>query len=84
MKSLIVILTSEAACRDASPHLFDAVKGPLVHYALSYCGRCSVVKECDAFVRPRKSFFDGVVAGKLWREGRIVDPDQEGLFEAVN
>jgi WhiB family redox-sensing transcriptional regulator len=77
-------LTQGAACRDADPGLFDAVEGIQVHYALSYCQRCEVVKECDAFVRPRKSFYDGVAAGKLWRNGRIVDPDQDALFDAVN
>jgi WhiB family redox-sensing transcriptional regulator len=77
-------LRENAACREAAPSLFDAVEGILVTYALSYCERCSVVKECDTFVRPRKSFFDGVVAGKLWRNGRIVDPDQDALFGAVD
>ena len=77
-------LTKGAACRDADPGLFDAVDGPYVQYALAYCQRCEVVKECDTFVRPRKSFYDGVAAGKLWRNGRIVDSDQDELFEAVN
>lgn len=79
-----MLLTQDAACREADPGLFDMVEGPLVQYALAYCERCSVVKECDTFVRPRKSFYDGVVAGKLWRNGRIVDPDQDALFDAVN
>lgn len=78
------ILRDNAACREADPGLFDAVEGIRVTYALSYCGRCPVVKECDTFVRPRKSFYDGVVAGKLWRSGRIVDPDQEALFGTVD
>ena len=77
-------LTQEAACRDADPTLFDVVDGSHVKYALAYCERCPVVKECDTFVRPRKSFYDGVAAGKLWRNGRIVDPDQDALFDAVN
>lgn len=77
-------LRENAACREAAPTLFDAVEGTLVLYALAYCGRCSVVKECEAFVRPRKSFFDGVVAGKLWRNGRIVQVEQDGSFDAVN
>ena len=84
MKPLIMVLTQDAACRDADPGLFDAVEGPYVAYALAYCQRCVVVRECDAFVRPRKSFYDGVAAGKLWRNGRIVDPDQDPLFDAVN
>jgi hypothetical protein len=42
------------------------------------------VKECDTFVKPRKSFYDGVAAGKVWRNGRIVDPEQDALFDAVN
>lgn len=77
-------LRENAACREAAPSLFDAVEGILVTYALSYCGKCEVVKQCEAFVRPRKSFYDGVVAGKLWRNGRIVQAGQDGLFDAVD
>lgn len=77
-------LRENAACREAAPTLFDATEGISVTYALSYCERCIVVKECEAFVRPRKSFFDGVVAGRLWRNGRIVQVGQDGLFDAVN
>lgn len=84
MRALIILLTEDAACKDADPSLFDDLRPTFVHQALSYCQRCTVVKECEAFVRPRKSFYDGTAAGKFWRNGRIVDPDQDELFEAVN
>ena len=79
-----MLLTQDAACRDADPGLFDAVEGPYVQYALAFCARWPLVEECDTFVKPRKSFYDGVAAGKVWRNGRIVDPEQDVLFDAVN
>jgi WhiB family redox-sensing transcriptional regulator len=67
------MLTEKAACREADPSLFDSVGGVLARYALQYCRKCPVVKECEEFVRPKKSFFDGVAGGKVWSNGRRVD-----------
>ena len=79
MKAIVVLLTDAAACRDADPQLFDAMSGPKVFDALSYCDRCEVVRECETFVRPRKSFFDGVAASKVWRNGDRIWPDSGGV-----
>ena len=59
----------EAACIGADPKLFDATTGETVEDALSYCDRCPVIRECETIVRPKKSYFDGVAAGKVWKDG---------------
>jgi len=69
----------EAACLRADPALFEATSGERAADALSYCERCTVVKECEELVRPRRSYFDGVAAGKVWRDGRVVK--QDTLFD---
>lgn len=78
MPMRLVILMREAACKDANPTLFDHTEGIHVWEALYYCDRCKVQKECDEVVRPRKSYFDGVAAGKVWRNGQRVEPDSDG------
>ena len=63
-----------AACKGADPVLFDETFGERVFDALSYCDRCSVIPECEDYVQPRRSYYDGVCAGKVWRGGVRVDP----------
>lgn len=63
---------SKAPCRDADPWLFDQFNLDLAQPALNYCSRCIFWQECDSLVQPKPSFYDGVVAGKVWRNGRIV------------
>ena len=72
-------LYADAACLGADPRLFDAMSGEIVLTALSYCERCPVIPLCEDVVRPRRSLFDGVAAGKVWREGRVVK--QDALFD---
>jgi WhiB family transcriptional regulator, redox-sensing transcriptional regulator len=69
----------EAACLSADPRLFEATYGELVLDALSYCERCPVTRECEDLVKPRRSYFDGVAAGKVWRDGRVIK--QDALFD---
>lgn len=78
VKARVTILMEKAACREADPGLFDHTEGIRVWQALYYCDRCPVTRECDEVVRPRKSFFDGVAAGKVWRNGERVEPDTDG------
>lgn len=66
-----------AACKGANPALFDAVAGDRVFDALSYCERCPVIEACCDYVQPSRSYFDGVAAGRLWRNGRETEP---GMF----
>jgi hypothetical protein len=72
----IDLLLSKAACIGADPKLFDAFTGEKALDALSYCGRCTVVAECDRVVAPRRSYFDGVAADRVWNNGRIVRKDR--------
>lgn len=76
---MIIRHLDDAACLGADPTLFDATSGEKMFDALSYCERCPVIVECDTLVRPRRSHFDGVAAGKVWREGKVVK--QDALFE---
>jgi WhiB family redox-sensing transcriptional regulator len=62
-----------AACIEADPSLFDATGGVLARYALDYCRKCDVKKECEQFVNPKKSFFEGVCGGKVWLNGRNIN-----------
>jgi len=64
--------TSEAPCREADPWLFDQFNLDLAQPALNYCSRCIFWEECESLVQPKPSFYDGVVAGKVWRNGRIL------------
>ena len=63
---------SKAPCREADPWLFDQLNLDLVQPALNYCSRCIFWTECESLVQPKPSFYDGVVAGKVWRNGRIL------------
>lgn len=65
----------QAACSGKDPALFDHYVFPAARTALNICGTCSFVEECMAWVRPNKSFFDGVAAGVVWRNGYRVRPD---------
>ncbi len=64
--------TSKAPCREADPWLFDQFNLDLAQPALNYCSRCIFWEECESLVQPKPSFFDGVVAGKIWRNGRVL------------
>lgn len=56
----------------ADPTLFESVTPPGSHLALSYCGRCPVIDLCEATVRPGRSAFDGVCAGRVWVNGNVI------------
>ena len=62
----------QAPCRDADPWLFDQFNLDLAQPALNYCSNCIFWTECESLVKPKPSFYDGVVAGKVWRNGRIL------------
>jgi hypothetical protein len=64
--------TSKAPCREADPWLFDQFNLDLAQPALNYCSTCIFWQECDSLVQPKSNFYDGVVAGKVWRNGRIL------------
>lgn len=66
---------SLAACRNLSASVFDAYTFPAAQRALDVCARCTIVETCLDWVRPQKSFFDGVAGGIVWRNGYKVRRD---------
>jgi len=64
----------QAACKGADPFLFDNTFGDTVFDALSYCDRCNVRGLCEDWVQPKRSYFDGVAGGKVWRAGKEIEP----------
>ena len=63
---------SQAPCREADPWLFDQFNLDLAQPALNYCARCPFWIECESLVEPKPHFYDGIVGGKVWRNGRII------------
>lgn len=63
---------SKAPCKDADPWMFEQYNLDLAQSALGYCSRCYFWSECESLVKPKSNFFDGVAAGKVWRNGRIL------------
>jgi hypothetical protein len=68
----------KAPCAKSDPWLFDQTTVDLAQPGFSYCARCVFWQECDDLVLPKKSHYDGIAAGKLWRNGKVLaklDPD---------
>ncbi|MER7514764.1 WhiB family transcriptional regulator [Streptomyces sp. NPDC126499] len=63
-----------AACVGLSPSVVFSRRGKEAAPALRACAVCPVSRECEAAVAPAESWFDGVCAGRLWRNGRPVKP----------
>ncbi|MEU6946710.1 WhiB family transcriptional regulator [Streptomyces sp. NPDC046316] len=63
-----------AACAGLSPSVVFARRPQQAAPALRACASCPVRRECEAAVAPAESWFDGVCAGRLWRNGRPVVP----------
>ncbi|MEU0990586.1 WhiB family transcriptional regulator [Streptomyces sp. NPDC005953] len=61
-----------AACAGLPPHIVFARRESEARPALRACERCPVTRRCEESVAPAASFFDGVSAGRLWRNGRVV------------
>ncbi|MFI9112283.1 WhiB family transcriptional regulator [Streptomyces venezuelae] len=63
-----------AACADLSPSVVFARRAREAAPALRACAACPVRHPCETVVAPAESYFDGVCAGRLWRNGRPADP----------
>ncbi|MFE7806373.1 WhiB family transcriptional regulator [Streptomyces sp. NPDC057430] len=61
-----------AACLDLPPQIVFARREEVARTALIACQACPVIRHCEEAVNPAESFFDGVAAGRLWRNGRLV------------
>lgn len=68
-RSLVTLLAERAPCGGLDPLWFEATDYRYAEPALEVCAACPVVALCDAVVRPRDSYFDGVAAGKVWVNG---------------
>ena len=62
----------KAPCAKSDPWLFDQTTIDLAQPGFSYCARCPFWQECDDLVQPQKSHYDGIAAGKLWRNGKVL------------
>jgi len=62
----------KAPCREADPWLFDQYQLDLAQPGLNYCRRCPFWQNCNDLVKPRESHYDGIAAGKVWRNGRVL------------
>ena len=67
-----------AACAGLSPSVVCSRRGKEAAPALRACAVCPVRRECEATVAPAESWFDGVCAGRLWRNGRPVTQRHRG------
>ncbi|GAA2715898.1 MULTISPECIES: hypothetical protein [Streptomyces] len=61
-----------AACAGLPDHVVFARRPKAALPALRACAGCAVRHPCLEVVDPRASWFDGVCAGRLWRNGREV------------
>ncbi|MFF5633859.1 WhiB family transcriptional regulator [Streptomyces sp. NPDC012825] len=66
-----------AACSGLPPHVVFSKRKKEALPALMACERCPVVQRCEEAVAPAESFFDGVSAGRLWRNGRPVAREKD-------
>lgn len=62
-----------AACAGLSPSVVFARRAKEAAPALRACAGCPVRRQCESAVAPAESYFDGVCAGRLWRNGRPAD-----------
>jgi hypothetical protein len=71
---------ASAACAGLPPQVVFARRLADAAPALRACTACAVHHECETTVAPADTWFDGVCAGRLWRNGRPVaitsDPDR--------
>lgn len=60
----------QAACIGSDPRIFDLAQ----HFpdALDTCAGCNVRLWCMQWVNPAENFYDGVVGGHVWSNGRPV------------
>jgi WhiB family redox-sensing transcriptional regulator len=61
-----------APCAGVDPWLFDQNQIDLALTGLDYCRFCPFWVECNEWVKPKLNFYDGVVAGKVWKNGRVL------------
>jgi hypothetical protein len=60
------------ACVGKPARIFDATTIDDATEALWLCSKCWVKRECLAWMQPGRRFYDGVVGGKLWHDGKEI------------
>jgi hypothetical protein len=68
-------LLKQAACVGANPRFFDGITWEDAEIGLEICKLCKVKQACEREVltsRPRRSHYDGVAGGRVWRDGQLV------------
>jgi WhiB family redox-sensing transcriptional regulator len=65
-------ILQQAECNKAEPYLFDQIDLNLAQPALHYCNTCLIRVQCIEWVKPQKSFFDGVCGGSVWKNGKQI------------
>jgi len=68
----LIDFVNEAPCRNSDPWLFDQYQIDLALPALNICKTCIFWENCNSLVEPSSNFYDGVCAGTVWRNGRIL------------
>ncbi|WP_225847908.1 hypothetical protein [Streptomyces sp. HPF1205] len=68
----VLLSASRPACAGLDPRAVFARRVKDAAPALRACARCRLHEACERAVAPAESWFDGVCAGRLWRNGRPV------------
>ncbi len=69
---LQVDFVMQAPCRDMEPKIFDATTAEDGLAGLEVCRSCPLWSDCEKYIAPAESYYDGIAAGAIWKDGRIV------------
>ncbi|MBY8878063.1 hypothetical protein [Actinacidiphila acidipaludis] len=70
--AVAAVWSARPACAGLDPGVVFARRAKDAAPALRACARCTLHQACEAVVAPAETWFDGVCAGRLWRNGRPV------------
>ena len=62
----------DAPCARKDPWLFDQMQIDMAIPALQICKGCSFWQNCEDLLEPKRSYYDGICGGKVWKNGRIL------------
>lgn len=66
-------MQTESACRDSDPQIFEAINWIDATPALALCRSCPLNGQpCMEWIKPKQSYFDGVAAEQVWKDGKRV------------
>lgn len=63
---------NDAPCADKDPWLFDQTEIDMALPAFQICKSCSYWQKCEDLLEPKRNYYDGICAGKMWRNGRVL------------